>query len=76
MARKDLILKMVIQDEELKTRFNLDGTKCTTIHEALESDKPVIRTIAKIIDNISEEHTQDKSVYNEIINDLIKHHAN
>jgi hypothetical protein len=53
MARKDDILKSFLNHELLTTNYKLqDSDIPTTVREALNSDKPIIKAIALIVEGL------------------------
>ena len=69
MARKDEILKNFLKHDLLKTKYELEETELpTTVREGLTSDKPIIKAIAVIVENL-ENHTPvtDAALRNQVI---------
>jgi hypothetical protein len=53
MARKDDILKSFLNHELLESKYELKKTDLpSTIREALNSDKPIIKAIALIVEGL------------------------
>lgn len=53
MARKDDILKSFLNHELLTTKYELqDSDIPATVREALDSDKPIIKAIALIVEGL------------------------
>ncbi len=53
MARKDDILKSFLNHELLRTKYELqDSVIPTTVRDALNSDKPIIKAIALIVEGL------------------------
>jgi hypothetical protein len=53
MARKDDILKSFLTHELLESKYELKKDKLpTTVREALNSDKPIIKAIALIVEGL------------------------
>jgi hypothetical protein len=53
MARKDDILKSFLTHELLESKYEFKKEELpTTVREALNSDKPIIKAIALIIDGL------------------------
>jgi len=53
MARKDDILKSFLNHELLTTKYELqDSDIPATVREALNSDKPIIKAIALIVEGL------------------------
>lgn len=53
MARKDDILKSFLHHELLTTKYELqDSDIPVTVREALNSDKPIIKAIALIVEGL------------------------
>ncbi|MFN0291342.1 SufE family protein [Pedobacter helvus] len=53
MARKDDILKSFLNHELLTTKYELQDSEIpTTVQEALNSDTPIIKAIALIVEGL------------------------
>jgi hypothetical protein len=53
MARKDDILKSFLSHELLETKYDFNKEELpNTVREALNSDKPIIKTIALIVEGL------------------------
>ncbi|WP_335965003.1 hypothetical protein [Galbibacter sp. PAP.153] len=53
MARKDTILKNFLNHDLLESKYELDKTDLpTTVREALDSDKPIVKAIALIVERL------------------------
>ncbi len=53
MARKDDILKSFLNHELLTTKYELQNSDIpATVREALNSDKPIIKAIALIVEGL------------------------
>ena len=53
MARKDKILKSFLSHEILESKYEIKKTDLpSTVREALTSDKPIIKTIALIVEGL------------------------
>lgn len=53
MARKDTILKSFLNHDLLESKYELDKTDLpTTVREALNSDKPIVKAIALIVEGL------------------------
>ena len=65
MARKDAIFQSFINHELIKKQYDLrDADLPTSLHEGLNSDLPIIKTIALIVeDTESYSSSSDKSLY-------------
>lgn len=51
MARKDIILRNFLEHEIIRTKYGLDNQMLPeNVRKALSSDKPIIKTIAIIVD--------------------------
>lgn len=58
MARKDDILNNFLQHEMLKEKYELKKSEIPlTVREALNSDKPIVKAIALIIDGLESQPT-------------------
>ena len=69
MARKDEILNSFLKHEMLKEKYKLKKSDIpSTVHEALNSDKPIVKAIALIVDGL-ESPTQitDAALRNQIM---------
>ena len=68
MARKDDILKSFFEHKILSEKYKLEPHDIpTTIKEALNSKKPIIKTIALIVENLESPHTiTDNALRNQI----------
>ena len=63
MARKDDILKSFLTHELLETKYELKKEELpSTIREALNSDKPIIKAIALIVEGLDGTSTVTDSV--------------
>jgi len=68
MARKDEILNSFLKHEMLKEKYELKKSDIpSTVREALNSDKPIVKAIALIVDGL-ESPTQitDAALRNQI----------
>lgn len=53
MARKDIILKSFLTHELLESKYELKKEELpNTVREALNSDKPIVKAIALIIESL------------------------
>lgn len=69
MTNGDKILQAVIADEQLIKFYDYDPNDYSSLTDALESDVPVIRAIAQII-NGNEQKATEREIYNEVSNFL------
>ena len=65
----DKILQAVIADEQLINSYGYNPDDYSSISDALNSDIPVIKAIAQII-NRNEQKATEKEIYNEVSNFL------
>lgn len=74
MTNKDKMLQLVLSDDKLSSFYDYNAEKFPTIEDALNSENPIVVTVAKIIEGIA--GTSDiavfKETYNEVINYLNK----
>jgi len=68
MNNNDKMLRLVLSDSELATKYKINALDFETVEDALESENPVIVVIAKVLKNINT--TKGKSNYKEIYNEL------
>lgn len=61
----DKILQAVITDERLVKFYNYNPDNYNTLSEALESDIPIIKAIAKIISG-NEQNISEREIYIEV----------
>ncbi|MAD96784.1 MAG: hypothetical protein CMB99_05580 [Flavobacteriaceae bacterium] len=53
MARKDTILKSFLNHDLLESKYEFDKTDLpTTVREALNSDKPIVKAVALIVEGL------------------------
>lgn len=53
MARKDTILKSFLNHDLLESKYGFDKTDLpTTVREALNLDKPIVKAIALIVEGL------------------------
>lgn len=78
MARKDDILKSFLTHELLETKYELKRDELpSTIREALNSDKPIIKAIALIVEGLDGTSTVTDSVLrNQVTQFLNEHYGN
>lgn len=63
MARKDDILKSFLKHELLESKYELNKQELpSTVREALNSDKPIIKAIALIVEGLDGSSTVTDSV--------------
>jgi len=71
MARKDDILKSFLTNELLETKYELKKEELpSTIREALNSDRPIVKAIALIIEGLEKSPT---STDNELRNTVLQY---
>ena len=68
MARKDDILKSFLEHKILSEKYKFESQDIpTTVREALISKKPIVKTIALIVENLESPHTiTDNALRNQI----------
>ncbi len=70
MARKDDILKSFLTHELLENKYKLKKEQHpTTVREALNSDKPIVKAIALIVEGLEKSPT---STDNELRNSVLQ----
>jgi len=71
MARKDDILKSILTHELLESKYELKKEELpSTVREALNSDKPIVKAIALIIEGLEKSPT---ATDNELRNTVLKY---
>jgi hypothetical protein len=71
MARADKILKTFLSDSIIKDKYNVDSEDYPTLTHALNSDVPIVKAIAIIIQDVSSEiEMNDKQLYQKVISFL------
>lgn len=73
MNNKDKMLQLVLSDEKLISAYDYKIEEFLTTKDALNSENPIVVTVAKIIHGIERNSTDKgafKETYNEIINYL------
>jgi hypothetical protein len=68
MNNNDKMLRLVLSDSELATKYKINALDFVSVEDALESENPVIVVIAKVLKNIN--ITKGKSNHKEIYNEL------
>lgn len=78
MARKDDILKSFLTHELLENKYDLVRNELpSTIREALNSNKPIIKAIALIVEGLDGTSTVTDSVLrNQVTQFLNEHYGN
>ena len=73
MTRQDRMLQLVLTDEKLIKKYEIDPDKYTTIYDALYAENPIVVSVAMIIDSIKDnfEESDIKALYTKI-----QHHLN
>jgi len=70
MARKDDILKSFLTNELLETKYELKKEELpSTIREALNSDRPIIKAIALIVEGLEK---SPSATDNELRNSILQ----
>lgn len=54
MTRQDRMLQLVLSDERLNKKFEINPIEYQTLHDALYSQNPIVESIATIIDSIKD----------------------
>jgi len=71
MARKDNIFKSFLEHELIHTKYNLQSEELpNTVREALNSDIPVVKAIALLVDNLEK---SPSSTDNELRNIILQY---
>ncbi|MDR1182302.1 MAG: hypothetical protein LBL13_10045 [Bacteroidales bacterium] len=72
MSNEDKILQLVLSDSNLGSFYKYDSSDFQTIEDALDSDNPIIVSVAKIIRGVNENSNKSnqKEIYNEVFNYL------
>ncbi|MCZ4409094.1 hypothetical protein O3Q51_09755 [Cryomorphaceae bacterium 1068] len=71
MARKDNIFKSFLEHELIYTKYNLQDTELpNTVREALNSDTPIVKAIALIVDSLEK---SPSSTDNELRNIILQY---
>ncbi|MCW2260111.1 MULTISPECIES: hypothetical protein [Sphingobacterium] len=71
MNNKNKMLHLVLSDEKLSFFYEYNSDEYTTIENALNSENPIVVTVAKIIEGI--DGNPDKGVYKETYNEIINY---
>lgn len=72
MNNNDKMLQLVLSDENLSSFYEFDPQEYETIQDALDSENPIVVSVAKIIDGINGNSDKGtfKETYNEVVNYL------
>jgi hypothetical protein len=72
MSNEDKMLQLVLSDSNLGSFYKYDSNDFQTIEDALDSDNPIIVSVAKIIRGVNENSNKSnqKEIYNEVFNYL------
>lgn len=54
MTRQDRMLQLVLSDERLIKKFEINPIEYPTLHDALYTQNPIVESIATIIDSIKD----------------------
>ena len=67
-SQKDKMLKMVLNDQQLRDSYHYELSDFEDVYDALNSDNPVVVATAKIVDELegSTDPSIQKKVYNSI----------
>jgi hypothetical protein len=76
MARKDDILKSFLSHELLSSKYEIKVDEIpNTVREALNSDKPIIKAIALIVDNLEKNQPVTDVALNTLIRQFLQDNA-
>lgn len=70
-TNEDKLLQAVLNDKQLYDIYGFDPDDYCSIAEAMDSDIPVVKAIATIIER-HEEKVSEKEIYTEVSNQLIR----
>lgn len=71
MTKEDRLLQKVLSDVDLLKYYEYSPDEFRSIQEALNSEKPIIQAVAKIIRLIkNDDSSKQREVYIEVFNDL------
>lgn len=73
MTRQDRILQLVLSDETLIKKYQIDPADYPSIYDALHSENPIVASIGMIIDSVKDDF--DESSYKTLYT-RIQHHLN
>lgn len=71
MNNNDKMLKLVLSDKNLSTFYDFIPQEYPTIEEALNSENPIVVSVAKIIDSVN--GSSDKGIFKETYNDVVNY---
>ncbi len=71
MTRQDKMLQLVLADERLMIKYDIDPDKYLTLHDALYSEDPIVSSIAMIIDSVKGDF--EKSDINTLYSKIQRH---
>lgn len=69
MNNQNKMLQLVLSDDTLSSFYEYEPKEYQTIEEALESDNPIVVTVAKIIQGVA--GNSDKATFKETYNQVI-----
>lgn len=76
MARKDEIFQSFLRHELLESKYSLNTEEIpTTVREALNSDKPIIKAIALIVSALEDTSPVTDKVLRDQITTYLNNHA-
>ena len=76
MARKDDILKSFLSHELLSSKYEIKVDEIpNTVREALNSDKPIIKAIALIVENLEKNQPVTDVALNTLIRQFLQDNA-
>ena len=71
MTNKDKMLQLVLSDDKLSSFYEYNAEEFLTIDDALNSENPIVATVAKIIEGVA--GTSDRGVFKETYNEVINY---
>lgn len=73
MTRQDRMLQLVLSDEPLITKYEIDPADYPSLYDAIHSENPIVASIAMIIDSVKDDFDESsfKTLYTKI-----QHHLN
>lgn len=68
MTRQDRILQLVLSDENLIKKYQIDPADYPSLYNALQSENPIVASIAMIIDSVKDDFDESshKNLYTRI----------
>lgn len=73
MTRQDRMLQLVLSDELLIRKYEIDPADYPSLYDAIHSENPIVASIAMIIDSVKDDFDESsfKTLYTKI-----QHHLN